>query len=183
MELPHPQLPLPLLCSESSYPLSMHSWDSTIYNRHLSHHPVPFTLTITQVQHLRILMTDKPWSTHQLPQATLTTAFIYLSHCEVQREKKWKNVSNSPVSSLHLQCSNVRLSFCRPRCNSWSYLRKHPFPSFGYNIAVLFHFHGGSETLNNMQDWILLHTSGILKFGQNLTLIWKRRTTSLDLEQ
>lgn len=87
MELPLPQLPLSLLSFESSYLLLIHSWDSTIYNRHLSHHPVPFALTITQVQHLRMLMTDKSWSTHQLPQATLTTAFIYLSHCEVQREK------------------------------------------------------------------------------------------------
>lgn len=62
-------------------------------------------------------------------------------------------------------------------------VRKHAFPSFGYNIAVLFHSHGGNETLNNMHDWISLHTTGILKFGQNLTFTWKRRTTSLDLEQ
>lgn len=183
MELPLPQLPLSLLSFESSYLLSIHSWDSTIYNRHLSHHPVPFALTITQVQHLRMLMTDKSWSTHQLPQAALTTAFIYLSHCEVQREKKWKNVSNSPISSLHLQCSNVRLSFCRSRSNSWSYRETASISLLCYNIAVLFHFHGGSETSNNVQDWILLHTSGILKSGQNLTFTWKRRTTSLDLEQ
>lgn len=43
MQLPLPQLPL--LCFESSYLLSIHSWDLTIYNRYLSHHPVPFALT------------------------------------------------------------------------------------------------------------------------------------------
>lgn len=118
MELPLPQLPL--LCFESSYPLSIHSCDSTIYSRHLCHHPIPFALTITQVQHSRMLMTDKPWSTHHLPQATLTKAFIYL----IVKYRENKSIKMCATPSLHLQCANVRLSFCRSRSNSWSYGEK-----------------------------------------------------------
>lgn len=77
MELPLAQLPL--LCLESSYPLSIHSWGSTIYNRHLRHHPAPFALTITlSSAALRMLTTDKllqqlqsgaKWApAHRLPQ-------------------------------------------------------------------------------------------------------------------
>lgn len=53
-------------------------------------------------------------------------------------------------------------------------MRKHPFPLFGSNIAVLFHIHGGNEALNKMQDWILLYTNGILQFEENLTFTEKK---------
>lgn len=79
MELPLPQLPL--LCFESSYPLSIHSWGSTIYNRHLSHHPAPFALTITLSSvALRMLTTDKVLQ--QLhPGAKRATSHGPLLHC------------------------------------------------------------------------------------------------------
>lgn len=77
----------------SSYSLSIHSWDSTISNRHLSHHPVPLALTITQAQHLRMLMTDKPWSLISCPKPPQPLSFTLAigKYRERKAGKIWAN--------------------------------------------------------------------------------------------
>lgn len=192
MELPLPELSL--LCLESSYPLSIHSWGSTIYNRYLSHYLSPFALTITfssaaledaddrwtalaAAQWCKAI--NQLWSAHQLPQATPPESSFSLSFGKGIERKSIKMWAIPPDL----------LSICNVTMQGWPFagqeaipeaiLRKQPFPWLGCDIAVLFHISRGRETLNKMQGWILLHTSGILQFGENLTFTEKNKNRIL----
>lgn len=104
-----------------------------------------------------------------------TRAFIFLKHREGHREKKFKNVGNSSTSSLHLQCYNARLAICRARSNSWSYSEKAAISLAWLWYSSPVSHQPGLRDSNKMQGWILLHTSGILQFGENLTFTEKNK--------